>query len=87
MNRRGFIGAMLGAAAATALPSEVWPFRKIFLPAQKALTMGDINAICFEEFGKAIPDLYYASTPWHLTPRRGLGRVVAFCLPGKTGSI
>lgn len=32
MNRRGFIGAMLGAAAVTALPSEVWPFRKIFLP-------------------------------------------------------
>jgi len=23
---------MLGVAAATALPSEVWPFRKIFLP-------------------------------------------------------
>lgn len=32
MNRRGFIGALLGTAAATALPSEIWPFRKIFVP-------------------------------------------------------
>ena len=33
MQRRNFLRAMLGVAAATALPSEVWPFRKIFLPA------------------------------------------------------
>jgi hypothetical protein len=33
MERRSFLRAMLGVAAATALPSEVWPFRKIFLPA------------------------------------------------------
>jgi hypothetical protein len=32
MERRNFLRAMLGVAAATALPSEVWPFRKIFLP-------------------------------------------------------
>jgi hypothetical protein len=32
MNRRGFLNAILKTAAATALPSEVWPFRKIFLP-------------------------------------------------------
>jgi len=32
MNRRNFMRAILGTAAATALPSEVWPFRKIFLP-------------------------------------------------------
>lgn len=32
MERRHFLRAMLGVAAATALPSEIWPFRKIFLP-------------------------------------------------------
>lgn len=32
MNRRRFLGTMLGAGAATVLPSEVWPFRKYFLP-------------------------------------------------------
>ncbi len=32
MDRRNFLRSMLGVAAATALPSEVWPFRKIFLP-------------------------------------------------------
>lgn len=32
MNRRNFLNALLGTAAATALPSEIWPFRKIFLP-------------------------------------------------------
>lgn len=33
MNRRNFLRSMLGVAAATALPSEIWPFRKIFVPA------------------------------------------------------
>ena len=36
MNRRAFLGTLLGAGAAAVaaplLPSEVWPFRKIFLP-------------------------------------------------------
>jgi hypothetical protein len=32
MDRRAFLESMLKVAAATALPSEVWPFRKIFLP-------------------------------------------------------
>jgi hypothetical protein len=31
---------MLGVAAATALPSEVWPFRKIFLPPAPKIWMG-----------------------------------------------
>jgi len=31
--------SILGVAAATALPSEVWPFRKIFLPTQPAITI------------------------------------------------
>ena len=35
MERRNFLRAILGVAATTALPSEVWPFRKIFLPAVK----------------------------------------------------
>jgi len=35
MERRSFLRAMLGVAAATALPSEVWPFRKIFLPPKR----------------------------------------------------
>lgn len=30
--------SILGVAAATALPSEVWPFRKIFLPAVPPIT-------------------------------------------------
>lgn len=32
MNRRNFLRLSLGVATVTALPSEVWPFRKIFLP-------------------------------------------------------
>ena len=32
MNRRELLRSMMGVAAATALPSEIWPFRKIFLP-------------------------------------------------------
>lgn len=35
MNRRLFLGTLLGTAVATALPSEIFPFRKIFLPAKK----------------------------------------------------
>jgi hypothetical protein len=37
MDRRQMLRAMLGVAAASALPSEVWPFRKIFLPATPAV--------------------------------------------------
>jgi hypothetical protein len=37
MDRRAFLGSMLKVAAATALPSEIWPFRKIFLPAQSPI--------------------------------------------------
>ena len=33
MNRRGFLRAMFGTGAVAAIaPSQVWPFRKIFLP-------------------------------------------------------
>lgn len=37
MDRRNFLRSVLGVAAATALPSEVWPFRKIFLPPAKPI--------------------------------------------------
>jgi hypothetical protein len=36
---------MLGVAAATALPSEVWPFKKIFLPMAPRIVIPDfLNA-------------------------------------------
>lgn len=43
MNRRNFLRSMLGVAAATALPSEVWPFRKIFLPAPTRFDFLDLS--------------------------------------------
>jgi hypothetical protein len=39
MDRRAFLGSMLKVAAATALPSEIWPFRKIFLPAPRTIVL------------------------------------------------
>ena len=42
MDRRNFLRSMLGVAAATALPSEVWPFRKIFLPPAPMITRVDV---------------------------------------------
>lgn len=71
MNRRNFLRAILGTAAATALPSEVWPFRKIFVPhaiqlwGPEAITvhgpldidLAYIEAIELESFAKEIPEL------------------------------
>lgn len=42
MERRNFLRSILGVAAATALPSEVWPFRKIFLPTAPKITRIDM---------------------------------------------
>lgn len=42
MDRRNFLRSMLGVAAATALPSEVWPFKKIFLPLVPRITRIDM---------------------------------------------
>jgi hypothetical protein len=42
MDRRNFLRSMLGVAAATALPSEVWPFKKIFLPLAPRITRVDM---------------------------------------------
>jgi hypothetical protein len=39
MDRRAFLGSMLKVAAATALPSEIWPFRKIFLPVPRPIVL------------------------------------------------
>ena len=46
MDRRKFLGSILGTAAATALPSEIWPFRKIFLPPT------DITTSFYQECGR-----------------------------------
>lgn len=67
MDRRNFLRSMLGVAAATALPSEVWPFKKIFLPMAPRITRvdmldlsqwGRIQGIELESFAKEIPDLF-----------------------------
>jgi hypothetical protein len=34
---------MLGVAAATALPSEIWPFRKIFLPPARKIIVTQLD--------------------------------------------
>ena len=55
MDRRNFLRSMLGVAAATALPSEVFPFRKIFLPsAPKVHWMGF-------DWGMESSTVYYCS--------------------------
>jgi len=47
MNRRNFLCSMLGVSAAGVvvplLPSQVWPFRKIFLPAQSRVDFLDLR--------------------------------------------
>ena len=81
MNRRGFLAAILGTAAATALPSEVWPFRKIFLPAAQTiiipgvelnpLSIAAVEAIELEVFAKGIPDLLYkGNSMYHFFKKR-----------------
>ena len=69
MDRRNFLRTMLGVAAVTALPSEVFPFKKIFLPpaiippALKVPRINNVMALQLESFEKEIPDLVYRSTP------------------------
>lgn len=69
MDRRNFLRTMLGVAAATALPSEVFPFRKIFLPAAPEiiappLLLSSISAIELESFAHQIPDLFFNPSPF-----------------------
>jgi hypothetical protein len=67
VNRRNFLHALLGTAAATALPSEVWPFKKIFLPLAptivipRNLTIASLQSVELEAFAKQIPDLVFRS--------------------------
>jgi hypothetical protein len=70
MDRRNFLRTMLGVAAATALPSEVFPFKKIFLPTYPGrlctptpINEAMIHALELESFRSSIPDLIYKSTP------------------------
>jgi hypothetical protein len=65
VNRRLFLGTLFGAAAAQALPSQVWPFRKIFLPPRFAEVLPenaftDLNSYVFylnPEQAKAMSDV------------------------------
>ena len=73
MDRRNFLRTMLGVAAVTALPSEVFPFKKIFLPpAKKIVTLNEaaVEALQLESFSKGIPDLVYKSTSMYDFMRR-----------------
>lgn len=74
MERRNFLRSLLGVAAATALPSEIWPFRKIFVPPAPQifvpevlppLSVAAVEAIELEIFAKNIPDLIYRDTPMY----------------------
>lgn len=72
MNRRRFLGSLVGAAVA---PSLVWPFRKFFLPSIIQPTLAEtfayngtllessIEAIELEAFAREIPDLLYRDSP------------------------
>lgn len=69
MDRRNFLRTMLGVAAATALPSEVFPFRKIFLPAAPEIIapptlLSAIEAIELQSFAHQIPDLFFNPSPF-----------------------
>lgn len=78
MNRRNFLRSIMGIAAATALPSEVWPFRKIFLPptpevgtynwfgtsiVRPSLMIKDVEALEMEFYRKEIPNLLRIGFP------------------------
>lgn len=79
MDRRNFLRSMLGVAAVTALPSEVWPFKKIFLPptpsridiidlrfwGKKPLDIAAIETLELEYFSKELPDLIFRPSPFY----------------------
>ena len=86
MNRRNFLRSMLGVAAATALPSEIWPFRKIFvLPAPAmwigidpgVLTVEAVIALELEYYRKQIPYLLYRPNVFGLMRSKYPGRLTA----------
>jgi len=55
MERRNFFRMMLGVAAATALPSEIWPFKKIFLPATPEIIPGTYAALSRATYSGRLP--------------------------------
>ena len=55
MERRNFLRTMLGVAGATALPSEMWPFRKIFLPAGPKIIPGTYAALSRATYPGRLP--------------------------------
>lgn len=94
MDRRNFLRSMLGVAAVTALPSEIWPFKKIFVPAAIPISRIDIldlrhwgnskiQAVELETFAREIPDLIYRNTPFYnLLKKRGAVDVGSVDLTG-----
>jgi len=81
---------MLGVAAATALPSEIWPFRKIFVPPAPAMWIGidpgvltvqgleeAVIALELEYFRKQIPYLLYNQNVFGLMRSKYPGRLTA----------
>jgi hypothetical protein len=65
MNRRSFLRSAAGLGGGLFLPpSMVWPFRKIFIPAPRRLTLDDITAIQIAWFSKQLPDLLFKDPPW-----------------------
>lgn len=67
MNRRNFMRTLLGVASATALPSEVWPFRKIFLPPAPSI----VTAIDAEAWPGMLYPMYatYLAAMYDQNPR------------------
>ncbi len=75
MNRRLFLRSIIGAGAgaiiAPPLASEVWPFRKIFLPtieelfgyglSRQQLADASVQAIELEQYAQTIPNLFFES--------------------------
>lgn len=67
MERRNFLRTMLGVAGATALPSEMWPFRKIFLPASPKILSPALRPFVVYASAARIDfmDLYCWGTTYH----------------------
>ena len=83
MNRRNFLRSMLGVAAATALPSEVWPFRKIFVmpgPTIWPIGIATINSVTMDYifmYHDLIADLVYGPNLFGISRSKYPGRLTA----------
>lgn len=74
MNRRNFLRSMLGVAAATALPSEIWPFRKIFVLPAPAMWIGIDPGVLTVQ---GLEDLLYRPNVFGLMRSKYPGRLTA----------